>query len=165
MKRCITHAASMLLLLWVSGANACVTFPPIETPDIRKVADSADIVAVIHVDQVGWRTPEEEAEFHRLWERPPMDEAFSYPARSAQFSVERIFKGQVPANVSIRSGSVDCEIILTEGQDYVLFANLPSDDDRLVPLRGTFPLDATRHSAALLADLESHFTHSNSTSP
>jgi len=157
--------AAAVLLLWAGGANACVTFPPIETPEVLEVARTADIVAVIQVDRVDWRTPEEEAEFHRLWTHPPMETEFSYPTRSARFSVKQIFKGQVPANALIRSGSTDCEVVLTEGQDYVLFANVPSEDDRITPLDGTFPLNATKYSAARLADLESFFTQSNSPSP
>src|SRR5690606_271215 len=101
--------AAAVLLLWAGGADACVTLPPIETPEILEVARTADIVAVIQVDRVDWRTPEEEAEFHRLWTHPPMETEFSYPTRSARFSVKQIFKGQVPANALIRSGSTDCE--------------------------------------------------------
>lgn len=161
---CIPYTAAVLLF-WAGGANACVTFPPIETPEIREAARTADIVAVIHVDRVDWRTPEEEAEFDRLWKHPPMETEFSYPARSARFSVKQIFKGQIPANALIRSGSTSCDVVLTEGQDYVLFADLPSEDDRITPRNGTFPLYATKHSAARLADVESLFTQSNSPSP
>jgi len=166
MKRTLLVAVACALFVLAGNAGACRTDPPIVTPTLREATESADIVAVIHVDGVEWRTPEEEAEFRRLWERPPMNTPFSYPARSARFSVKRVLKGSIPANTLIWSGATSCDVDLAEGRDYVLFASLPSgEDDRLMPLRGTFPLDAPPYTDAMLAEVESFLTHSNAPTP
>lgn len=166
MKRAILVTVACALFVLAGNAGACHTDPPIVTPTLREVTGSADIVAVIHVDRVGWRTSEEEAEFRRLWERPPMNTPFSYPARSARFRVKRILKGHIPAGTLIRSGSISCEVGLAEGRDYVLFASLPSgEDDRLMPLRGTFSLDTPPYTDAMLAEVESFLTHPNAPTP
>jgi len=166
MKRAILVTVACALFVLAGNAGACHTDPPIVTPTLREVTGSADIVAVIHVDRVGWRTSEEEAEFRRLWERPPMNTPFSYPARSARFRVKRILKGHIPAGTLIRSGSISCEVGLAEGRDYVLFASLPSgEDDRLMPLRGTFALDTPPYTDAMLAEVESFLTHPNAPTP
>jgi len=154
------------LFVLAGNAGACRTDPPIVTPTLREATGSSDIVAVIHVDWVGWRTPAEEAEFRRLWEHPPMNTPFSYPARSARFSVKRVLKGDIPADTLIWSGATSCEVGLAEGRDYVLFASLPSGEDgRLMPLRGTFSLDAPPYTDAMLAEVESFLTHSNAPTP
>jgi len=166
MKRAILVTVACALFVLAGNAGACHTDPPIVTPTLREATGSADIVAVIHVDRVGWRTSDEEAEFRRLWERPPMNTPFSYPARSARFRVKRILKGHIPAGTLIRSGSISCEVGLAEGRDYVLFASLPSgEDDRLMPLRGTFALDTPPYTDAMLAEVESFLTHPNAPTP
>lgn len=166
MKRAILVAVACVPFVLAGNARACPADPPIATPTLREATESSDIVAVIHVDRLGWRTPEEEAQFRRLWERPPMNTPFSYPARSARFSVKRVLKGDIPAGTLIRSGSTSCEVGLAEGRDYVLFASLPSgEDDRLMPLRGTFSLDAPPYTDAMLAEVQSFLTHSNAPTP
>jgi len=166
MKRALLVAVACALSVLAGNAAACHTDPPIVTPPLSEVTGSSDIVAVIHVDWVGWRTPAEEAEFRRLWERPPMNTPFSYPARSARFSVKRVLKGNIPADTLLWSGATSCEVGLAEGRDYVLFASLPSgEDDRLMPLRGTFSLDAPPYTDAMLAEVESFLTYSDAPTP
>lgn len=157
----LTFVVICLLALLAGGASACVIFDDAgtSTPQLRDLARASDIVAVVHVDQIAWRTPEEEAEFHRLWDHPPMETAFSYPAPSARFHVRRVLKGHIPPDAEIRNGATNCEVVLDEGADYVLFAMQPADPgDRILPLDGTFRLDEAGHDASPLAELESFLT-------
>jgi hypothetical protein len=157
-RRGLVFAVSSLLVVAAGGASACVLLDDARTPlpQVRDLARASDIVAIIRVDQIAWRTPEEEAEFHRLWDHPPMDTAFSYPAKSARFHVRRALKGRIPREAAIRNGATDCEVVLQEGADYVLFAMQPAEPgDRILPLEGTFRLDEAGYSASKLAELES----------
>jgi len=150
-----------LLALPAGAASACVIFDDAKTspPGVRDLARASDIVAVIHVDQIAWRTPEEEAKFHRLWDHPPMDTAFSYPAPSVRFHVRQVLKGHIPPGAEIRNGATSCEVVLDEGADYVLFAMQPAEPgDRILPLDGTFRLDEAGYDALTLAELESFLT-------
>ncbi len=161
----VVLAMACVLAAPVGDAGACVTDPPLRTPEPREAARGADIVAVIHVDHVEPLTARERAETDRLFTTPGAG-PFVPPAPSARFSVRRVLKGDIPVGAVIRNGPTSCEVYLAEGGDYVLFAmKPPAPGDRIVPMDATFRLDNTGYDAARLAEVESSLTHSNSLSP
>lgn len=162
MRRGLLSAATCVLaLLLAGGASACVILDgePTSAPSLQELAHASDIVAIVHVDQVAWRTPEEEAEFRRLWETLPAGTSFSYPAPYARLDVRRVLKGQMASATEIRSGATSCEPGFEAGADYVLFATRqPGTGDQIVPGAGTFRLDEAGRNASTLAELETLLT-------
>ncbi|WP_449466399.1 hypothetical protein [Stenotrophomonas humi] len=164
MKRFLSVVGCVLVVL-AGNAGACVMSPPLVTPEPRAAARAADIVAVIHVDDVAQLTAEERAETDRLFTTVSKG-PFVPPAPSVRFTVRRVLKGNIPVDAMIRNGPTSCEVALTQGNDYVLFAMKPTaSGDRIVPMNGTFRLDKTRSDAAKLAAVESSLTHLDPTQP
>lgn len=160
MRRGLVSVATCVLALLAGGASACVLFDSEQgsTPSLKELAGASDIVAIVHVDQVAWRTPEEEAEFRRLWETPPAGTPFSYPAPYARLHVHRALKGQIGAGAGVRSSPISCGPSFEAGADYLLFAKRQSGTDDLIPTEGTVRLDEGGDNASMLAELESLLT-------
>jgi len=130
-----------------------------------ELAKSSDLVAVIRVERIQPLTKEEQAEMDRLFTDPP-ETPFRLPTTSAEFSTIRVLKGKLPAQSQIQNGATNCDVVLAENSDYVIFANLPATPGHeIVPLYGTFRLDESQHSLIALADVESALTPSNRTQP
>ena len=158
-------AMACMLVVLAGNAGACVTEPPIITPEPRDAARAADIVAVIRVDHVVPLTTQERAESDRLFTTVSAG-PFVPPAPSVRFTVRRMLKGKMPDGALIRNGATSCEVGLVQGKDYVLFARKPAaSGDRISPMNGTFQLDKTRSAAAKLAAVESSLTHPDPTRP
>mgnify|MGYP003563690796 CR=1 FL=1 len=134
---------------------ACVTEPPRVTPPPSAAAASADLVAIVRIDEEIPLSPEEQAEFDRLWYTPPANTPFYYPTTRLRFSTLRVLKGAMPEDVLIQNGATSCDVVLQVGMQYVLFAKLPAlDGVRLMPLDGTFRLGPDKYDQANLADVE-----------
>lgn len=164
----MTRAALLVAValgVLAGDAGACVTELPLVASEPTDAARAADIIAVIHVDDIARLSDEELAETDRLF-TTVAEGSFVPPAPSVRFTVSRVLKGRIPADALIRNGPTSCEIVLRQGGDYVLFAMEPAaPDDRIVPMNGTFRLDKTRSGTAKLAALESSLTHPDPTQP
>lgn len=137
-------------------AVACRTTPPQVEPSLRELAEKSGVIAVIHVERILPMSPEEKALSERLWTDPPLNVAFRHPGESVEFSVLSPLKGALPAESLIWNGASNCDVILSEGRDYVIFTDMPSArGDKIVPRNGTFLLDEDKHSLAKLAQVES----------
>lgn len=147
-------------------AVACRTSPPQVEPSPRELAKTSGVVAVIHVERIRPMSPEDEALSERLWTDPPMNVPFRYPGPSVEFSVVSPLKGEFPVESLIWNGTTSCDVILSEGHDYVIFTDMPSaPGDRIVAHYGTFLLDESQHSLAKLAQVESFLNLSGPTHP
>ncbi len=161
----VVLAVACVLAVPAGNAGACVTDPPLKTPEPREAARAADIVAIIHVDHVEPLTAQEQAETDRLFTTPGAG-PFVPPAPSVRFTVRRLLKGTIADDALIRNGPTSCEVTLAEGRDYVLFAMKPAaPGDRIVPMNGTFRSENTSGYAAKLAAVESSLTHPAPTRP
>lgn len=156
-RRALAWAIPLALALTLASAAAlaCSTRPPRTTPSPSAAVASADLIAIVRIDEEIPLSPEDQAEFDRLMYDPPLNTPFSYPATRLRFSTLRVLKGAMPEGVLIQNGATSCEVVLQVGTQYVLFAKLPSlDGVRLMPLRGTFRLGQDEYDQAQLADVE-----------
>ena len=149
-----------------SGAIACTMYPPMREVPASDLVRNADLVAIVHVEKIVPMSAVEEAELQRLMTDPPLNTPIKLPGPSARFSAIRILKGKLPEASLLRSGPTNCDVVLTEGSDYVLFARSPRvPGGQIVPLYGTFPLGADPQAKAKLAEVESILNPPNPTRP
>ncbi len=166
MKKMVPVIVLVLLGLASLDAAACRTTPPQAEPSLRELAENSGVVAVIHIDRILPMSPEEQALSDRLWADPPLNVAFRYPGESVKFSVLSSLKGELPAGSLIWNGATDCDVVLSEGRDYVIFTDASGAPcDKIVPRNGTFLLDEDKHSLAKLAQVESFLNLSSPRNP
>ncbi len=151
------------LMVVAFQSDACVVETPWVSPSLSELAGTSEIVAIVHVERVESLDEQDAAFVDRVLDGQLLDTPVILPAPSAHFSTLRVLKGKLPAGSQIRSGATNCEIVLVEGRDYVLFAMQPAapDDDRIVPMMGTFELGKTEYDMAKLAEVELSLTPSN----
>lgn len=166
-KRALRCALGAGLMLSATTVLACSYIGPVSvTPTVGELAEMADLVAIVRIDEQIPLSAGEQAELDRLMYSPPLDTPFSYPAPRLRFTALRVLKGEIPPAVLIQNGATTCEVFLYPGRDYVFFAKLPaSDGARLRPLRGTFALDNTADVQADLAQVEAALSSSKLTHP
>jgi hypothetical protein len=165
--RPIASLAAVVLLAAVSSDGlACRTLPPMPAPVYSELVKSSDLVAVVRVQRIRPLSQEQKAEMDRLFTDPPLDTPFRFPTTSAEFSTIRVLKGKLPAQSRLQNGATSCDVVLSENNDYLIFANLAdAHGDEIVPLYGTFRLDESQYSLIALAEVESALTPSNRTQP
>jgi hypothetical protein len=146
-------------------AFACRTNPPRTAPSYRDLANTSELIAVIHVERIRPLSPAEESFIEKVFTDPPMNVAIRLPTASAEFSTVRVLKGKRPEQSLIQSGVTSCDISFQQGKDYLVFSQRPASSGEIVPLYGTFTIDLSQHSLAALAEVESFLSHNNPAKP
>ncbi len=167
---CVMHAWIACLFassaLATFNAEACRSNPPIRVPPLAELAQSSDLVAIVHISRIKPMTAEQVDFTRRTYANPPLNVEIRFPSPSAEFTVIRTLKGPVPASLPLRSGADSCEVMLMEGRDYLIFGRTSSGPDaEIVPLHGTFTIDQSPASTNMLADVERSLSSSNPTPP
>ena len=163
------QAASVGLLLvsaWFPlRAEACRTIPPMLAPSITELVQTSDMVAIVHVDRIHPLTAEQAAFTERIFSDPPLNVPIRLPTQAVDVTVVRNLKGTIPKGVPIGSGVTNCDVVLMEGRDYLIFAQAAVESgDKIEPRYGTFMIDRSPRSLAALAEVE-HSLSSNPTPP
>jgi hypothetical protein len=161
-------AAALLALLALASFDsvACRQFPPRVEPSLGELARTADLVAIVHIERIRPLSSEDEALTERLLSDPPIGVPVVFPTTSAEFSMVRVLKGKLPPQPSVRNGATNCDVVLTAGHDYVIFAEMSdAQDSEIVPLYGTFRLDDNPYGLSRLSEVESSLTPSNQITP
>jgi hypothetical protein len=146
-------------------ALACRTNPPRTAPSYRELANTSELIAVIHVERVRPLSPADEAFIEKVFTDPPLNVVIHLPTASAEFSTIRLLKGEQPEQSLIQSGVTSCDVSFQEGKDYLVFSQRPGPSGEIVPLYGTFTIDQSQHSLATLAEVESFLSPNNSAKP
>lgn len=133
-------------------------------PPIAELVQTSDVVAIVHVDRIHPLTAEEAVFTERIFSDPPLNVPIRLPTLSADVTVVRGLKGTVPAGAPIGSGTTSCDVVLMQGRDYLIFAQMAEPGDKIAPRYGTFMLDSSPQSVAALAEVE-HSLSSHPTPP
>ncbi len=134
-------------------------------PPIADLARTSDVVAIVHVDRIHPLTAEEAAFSERMFSDPPLNVPIRLPTQSADVTIVRSLKGKIPEGARVDSGVTNCDVVLMEGREYLIFAQVAVEQsDKIAPRYGTFMIDSSPRSIAALAEVE-HSLSSNPTPP
>ena len=160
------RTVALVVLTFASfDAFACRMNPPRTAPSYSDLANTSDLIAIVHVERIRPLSPEDEAFMERVFIDPPVNVVIRLPTTSAEFSTVRVLKGKQPEQFLIQNGATNCDVYFLEDKDYLVFAQWPSSSDEIVPLYGTFPIDQSQHSLAALAEVESSLNPPNPARP
>ena len=65
-------------------------------------------------------------------------EIFTFPAMRSQFTLIETLKGAVPTGTLLSSATHSCGVMLREGKEYMIFAEMPAAGGDIVAMKGSF---------------------------
>jgi hypothetical protein len=151
----------------MGAAGACSMGSQVKPPTLIEVADTAEWVFIAHIERINPLTKEQdELALRILTGNVPMNVSFRVPVQLAEASSRRSLKGARSGPVVLQSEVHNCGVQLSAGDDYLILANPPQNaNDGIRPLAGSFKLDDTAATQAKLAELQTHLSKQNPSTP